>query len=185
MDMHDIFKSLAFCIAAAITAAVPSYLLILYWGGFTYRGFLNMDAFLFTMILTSVFAFKSRALKIIATFLCASGIGISILFDIQNLRRQSPTFDAYLTSLPITGILIGIFLGAALVFLCVYFASRAKPIKWDIAAAAVLFVFILHCFVYSVKTSSPIAISPALQKLEFYSEAQMKLPEKQTSESGN
>jgi len=184
MNMHDMFKSLAFCIAAAIAAAVPSYLLILYWGGFTYRGFLNMDVFLLTMILTGVFALRSRALKITGALLCAGGIGISILFDIQNLCRQSPPFDVYLASLPITETIAGAILGAALVSLCVYFASRAKPIKWDIAAAAILFVFILHCFVYSVKTSSPIVISPALQKLEFYSEAQMKLPETQTSKSG-
>lgn len=172
--MHDTIKSLTFCIVAAIAAAVPSYLLIQYWGGFTYRGFVNMDVLFFTMVFAGGLALKRRPFKILIGILCAGGIGLSLLFDIQNLRIQSPTFNDYISALSFGGTFACMIFFLLLISLCLYLAARAKPIKWDIAAITILLIFILHCFVYSIKTSSPIAISPALQKLELYSEMQMK-----------
>jgi len=48
--LMGVLKNFGVCTAAGIAAAVPSSIAIQYWGGTTYRGFLNFDILVLSLI---------------------------------------------------------------------------------------------------------------------------------------
>jgi hypothetical protein len=173
--LMGVLKNFGFCTAAGIAAAVPSSIAIQYWGGTTYRGFLNFDILVLSLIFAG-FRYVQGKIRFLGMGLCLLAAAASIFWDWQLLTEESFDFNIWINSLRSHE--WGAFIFAAIFSLqltcCGLLVSRAKPTPIDGTILFVFAILVLHNLTYAVNSNWPIAEFPALQKLEYFVQTQSR-----------